>query len=219
MKKFITFILISVCFYGTAQDNPVSIARARKGNVESIYFKNNTNVTYEATIKLRNVSGYKTKSGDYSKVIKPKDSVLVIRLVPLNGKTPSLSMSYNYKPKMTKEEVTNTRNELVKYAYKKGDDLSQGIVLFERSNCSRCHIAISYLLENNIPFKWVELPTNEQIRNKNLTPELKENQILYDLINAQNGYVSYETMTPSFIVNGTYSPKQDNMMEYLKALN
>ena len=90
--------------------------------------------------------------------------------------------------------------------------------MFHKNNCPRCIKTTNYLLDNNIDFKWVQIPSNEQIVSNTAPKELLDNQsILQEKLKEKK--ISGSFTTPIFMVNGKITHSHRDLDKFLAKLN
>ena len=150
-------------------------------------------------------------------MVKAKDSTLMIKLVGLPEKKTIMQTRYRYYPEPTENEIEVKNEELAQRLFKEGDDINTGIVIFDKSDCSRCENATSYLLDNDIDFKWIPLPTNDQVRTQDMSDNLRSNRRLLSQKMQENGMFGSYT-TPVIIIDGKLTHSHSNLTEFLTTI-
>ena len=86
-------------------------------------------------------------------------------------------------------------------------DINKGIVVFSKDGCPRCHFTTSYLLDNNIDFKFI-----------NTSDSQDQNRLMWDLLRKDNPQLSSITM-PVILVDGKISYNIQDLKETVSKLN
>ena len=84
--------------------------------------------------------------------------------------------------------------------------LGEGIVIFDKNECSRCERTIAYCIENNLDFKLLNISGSE------------DNAILMWQLLEQMGYEEETVQTPVIIVNGKVTYNHEDLDLFLEAL-
>ncbi|MHA7058267.1 glutaredoxin family protein [Aquimarina sp. M1] len=214
--KALIFTLIAICTQITqAQNKEVTIIKYKNDKNYDLYAKNLSNVTQKVDLYITS-SGLKKHPEVITKSVSPKDSLLFITLEPSGGKM-KFQTAYSFVPNPTKKEMAVKEKALKKNTYKKGDNINKGIVVFDKSDCPRCDRTTSYLLDNNIDFIRVQIPTNTQTKENKAPEELKENRLLLSKKMQENGIFGRYT-TPVILVDGKLTHSHENLSEFLAGL-
>lgn len=205
MKKILTvlaFLLISNVIL--SQNKDVEIIQETIEETIKISFKNNTQETKEIELTL-NATGFENFKTPVTKEVAPSQIVHFITLKTKQGISWSLSSTYKYISKPTNEEVTLKKQRLESKVLKNVGDISKGIVVFSKDGCTRCAFATSYLVDNDIDFKMLNITENEEY-NKLMWQKLRE-----------NGTANNVTM-PVILVNGKISHSHKDLQSYITTL-
>lgn len=213
MKKYLIYIVLGVIWSIKGQESkPVIIDYHWDYGFRSLYAYNNTDLTYEVTVTLKDMVGFKEiPSKVITKLVPPQDSLLIVKLVydkkRASSVVPKNKTGFTYHPKINMDEQKALRQKMSDYVWDKKDDINKGIVVFDKPNKSRSTFTLNYLIDKNIPFKWIELPSKFIKNNKK--KQLKRNQKLFNSIIKKNDFKLYESLSPVYMINGklTYSLK------------
>ena len=87
--------------------------------------------------------------------------------------------------------------------------INEGIVIFDNVECNRCNKSTSYMLDNNINFKIVDIsPTEANAKNRDFMQKVIKEK--------DKNLTQY--ITPIFIVNGKMSHSHQDLDAFLKSL-
>ncbi|MBT8265504.1 MAG: glutaredoxin [Bacteroidia bacterium] len=204
---FLIFIsLLAITSF--SQKNDVEIL-AEKGNGTIIFIgKNNSNTTQEVTLKLEKLKGLTGYSKPITRKVPAQGRLTFVRLRSKSGKY-SYSSSYVYKPAPTAIEKAAIAAALRKKTLKNIGDIDKGIVIFNKTGCTRCSYTTSYLTDNNIDFKVINVDIKTH----------KENNALMWQTLRENGVLSTNILTPIILVDGKLVNSQGDIKEFVKTLD
>lgn len=215
MKNYIKFLFLLISFYTYSQERKVAITSQQKGNKVYFFAHNKDKVTQQITLFL-DTKGFQKHKNEITKLVKPQDSILMITLSMIPNKKHNLSNRYEYVPKPTQKEKEAKKKELQEKVFgQKGDDINKGIVVFGKDNCPRCHRTTSYLLDKNIDFKWLQIPSNHQA--KAIPTIQKQNGELLNQMLQENDFTGSFTL-PVVMVDGKLSHSHQDLEKFLKTL-
>lgn len=207
MKKYVSIIalvLITLISYSQEKEIEVISSKDDKGFILSA--KNNTNVQYEVllTVFPKNLKGY---SKPIKKLVPANSSIQMTKLLFIRNKPSSLKYNYSFKQMLTAAEKANFKNELNKKVVTELKNMSEGIVVFSKDGCSRCHYTTSFLLNNEIDFRLINTSTNNSL-----------NKLMWELVKAKTPSIEKLTM-PVILVKGKLSYNIENLKEMVSNLN
>jgi len=199
MKKLValTIVLFSITAFSQSQDIEIIADRSTDG--VTLFCKNNTNTTQQITLTLKQLEGLK----GYTEPIKKDVSAgAKVTFVELKAETEHYmyATSYTYEP----AHLANERALIIK-RLKKENNIREGIVIFNKTGCSRCSRTTSYLTDNNIDFR--VLSTKEY-----------ENKLLMTQLLLENGIITSVKM-PVMLIDGKLANNQGDLGEFLATLN
>lgn len=213
IKRTLYLVIILICNNIIAQDFAVTLSKNKIGKNYGIYATNNSNETQLVTLFVE-TKNYKPHPSEVKKTVTPKDSVLMIRLRPVPGKKSSFSLKYVYEAKPSQAEQKVKETALKKLTFIEGDDINKGIVVFDKDDCSRCDRTTSYLLDNKIPFKRIQIPTAEQRKSGKVPAHLKNNlELLWKIMGPVGRFT-----TPVIVVDGVVSHSHEDLIKFLVKL-
>ena len=216
MKVFISGLIWLISFWVQAQQYNVNLKTYKEDKSVSIYAYNNTSISHEVTLFLT-TEGYRKHSNEITKMVEPKDSVLMAKLIGIPDKGQKMTTRYRFYPRATSAERKAKEKQLDKRAIGTNDDINTGIVIFDKSDCSRCENATSYLLDQGLEFKWIPLPTNDQVSTNDMPDYLRTNRKILIQKLQENGIFGTFT-TPVIIVDGVLTHSHANLTQFLTTL-
>lgn len=98
-------------------------------------------------------------------------------------------------------EIIKKEHQLTDYT-----KLNDGVIIFDKNECSRCEQTILYCVENNIDFKLLNISENEK------------NEILMWQVLEAVGYKGETVQTPLILVNGEVTYNHEDLDGFLKTL-
>ena len=183
--------LLGICFFlqsTLAQENAIQIVVEE--TKRDLVFRGVNSSLVQQKVRLKidtvNLAGYK---GPITKYIAPNDTIVMVRLAFKNDKRWSYNTNYNYDPVPTFTQKQEVKMEVLRNV----GDLDKGIVLFYDNDCPRCNYAFTYMAENKIPFKLM-----------NIRSESKSQQLMWQLIQMEKPDLTRVQM-PVYLVNGAIS--------------
>ncbi len=203
MKNVIIIALIFFFGNSFAQEKVIEVETEKEKNSIKIFCKNNSKYTQEVTLTLKNIKGLRGYKKPIKKLIKPKSKILFYDL-SFKDKY-SYSSSTSYRRIITEEEkiaLEKKKNELLLQDF---EDINKGIIVFEKTGCARCTRATSYMLDNNIKFKML-----------NITSDMKSRELMWKLLK-DSGHEGRVT-TPVILVNGKLSHSHKDLKGFLEGL-
>lgn len=197
--------LLFLCILSTiaAQEKPITFKIAKQQEALVFTCTNTSKVTQEVTLTLTKKKGLEGYTRPIIKKVSP-NTMMEFAVFPITG-----AYSYSYKTawkenRTTQEQATITaakKEKLLKDLSK----INTGIVVFDNSDCPRCQRSTSYLLDNNIDFKLL-----------NVTDNKENNRLMWDLLKAEG--VEGTILTPVFLVDGKLSWSHEDLKGFLKGL-
>jgi glutaredoxin len=207
MKLILALLLLTTTFT-TAQNQPVKIEATEQDQKLVFICTNNSAITQEVTITLTQRKGLRGYTRPITKRVAPSTTTTLASF--------TIAGAYNYKYSTSWKEVPNIKEQQVRKeviaARTKGKilrDLSKintGIVIFDNTDCPRCQRSTAYLLDNNVPFKLL-----------NITDNKKNHKLMWDLLEAQG--VTGTINTPVILVEGELSWSHEDLPAFLKSLH
>lgn len=203
---FSTVLFLFVVTQDTlAQDYPVRIDVEKGKTSIRFYAINDLSVTQEVKLELIDIKGLKGYSKPITKSV-PAGSRRLMTSVVIGGAY-SYRSSYTYIPKPSQAERFAIKKRKEEKLLKENENIMKGIVVFEKNNCSRCNMSTSYLLDNNIDFKIIDVSDGDG----------KGNRLMWDLIK-KDGFKEGKILTPVFLVNGELSHTHKDLKGFLEDL-
>jgi glutaredoxin len=200
----LTFLLISSISF--AQEKAVEVIYTQDEDGFTFSAKNNRNVQHELTLTITptNLKGYKKP---ITKLVPANSTVDITKLYLVPNKKGSFKYSYSFQPKMTADEKMDQEKKLAEKTLSEIGDINKGIVVFSKDGCPRCHFTTTYLLDNNIDFKFI-----------NTSDSQDQNRLMWDLLRKDNPQLSSITM-PVILVDGKISYNIQDLKETVSKLN
>ena len=205
MKLFsFLFILFSFSSFSFSQEKSIKIITTKneKGIVYSVI--NFTSISQQVTLKVT-TTNLRGNINKVTKTVNPNDTLILKKLYFIKNKKWTQSYNYTYQPKPTIEENLTYQEKLSDKFTMKFHDMNQGIVVFSKDGCPRCHFTTNYLLDNNIDFKYLDTTNNEEA-----------NQLMWKVLKEKN--INEEIIMPVIIVNGKIAYNIDDLEDYVIAL-
>lgn len=210
MSRVVLLIgFLSVCLSSSvfAQSSAVSVEKVEANGAIELFCINNKNQPLEVTLKLdqhKNLKGY---SKPVTKTIAPGARISFLKLKATGRYTYRYSTSYTMK--RSAGSGVASRGGVKPVAPKQDfGDIKKGIVVFDKSNCSRCSMATSYLTDAGIDFKIIDVSRANSEGNILMWQLLQEEKV-----NAKKGI-----MTPVILVDGELSHTHKNLRKFLEKL-
>ncbi|MBT8266565.1 MAG: hypothetical protein KJO41_06305 [Bacteroidia bacterium] len=169
----------------------------------SVICFNNSEVTQEVVLTLKEVKGLKGYSKPITKTLAPKSKINFIDLT--YDYVYSYKLAYSKKPVITSEEKTKKLKEKNAHLLEDYTKINEGIVIFDDTECTRCSFATNFMMENNIDFKIVDISKNEE----NL-------KLMWKTIREKG--LSLKVKTPVIMVNGEVSHSHNDLQQFLEGL-
>lgn len=202
--QLLTFLLISSIAF--SQEKAVEVIYAQDEEGFTFSAKNNRNVQYELTLTITptNLSGYKDP---IKKLVPANSTVALTELYFVKNKKGSFEYSYSFEPRMTENEIAQREKRLAEKSASQISDINQGIVVFSKDGCPRCHFTTTYLLDNNIDFRYI-----------NTTEDVDQNRLMWELLKKDNPQLRSVTL-PVILVDGEISYNIQDLKETVSNLN
>lgn len=202
--QLLTFLLISSIAF--SQEKAVEVIYAQDEEGFTFSAKNNRNVQYELTLTITptNLSGYKDP---IKKLVPANSTVTLTELYFVKNKKGSFEYSYSFEPRMTENEIAQREKRLAEKSASQISDINQGIVVFSKDGCPRCHFTTTYLLDNNIDFRYI-----------NTTEDVDQNRLMWELLKKDNPQLTSVTL-PVILVDGEISYNIQDLKETVSNLN
>ncbi|WP_111307773.1 glutaredoxin family protein [Confluentibacter sediminis] len=204
-NKLLTVIFALGTVIGFSQNKNIEILNTQndKGFIVSVI--NNSSVQQEVTLTIvpTNLTGYKEP---ITKLVPSKTTIEIIKLFFIKNKGGSFSTKYSYKPSLTEKEKIAYNKKLEEKIKNDIGNIEKGIVVFSKDGCSRCHYTTSFLLDNNIDFKLI-----------NVTKDDKQNLFMWELLKKENPIIKNLTM-PVILLDGKISYNIDDLKGFVGKL-
>lgn len=202
--QLLTFLLISSIAF--SQEKAVEVIYAQDEEGFTFSAKNNRNVQYELTLTITptNLSGYKDP---IKKLVPANSTVALTELYFVKNKKGSFEYSYSFEPRMTENEIAQREKRLAEKSASQISDINQGIVVFSKDGCPRCHFTTTYLLDNNIDFRYI-----------NTSEDVDQNRLMWELLKKDNPQLRSVTL-PVILVDGEISYNIQDLKETVSNLN
>jgi len=203
MRTFISALIFFVSITTFSQQKDIEFKVEDKDNALSVICFNNSDVTQEVVLSIKEIKGLKGYSKPIKKVLPPNSKLLFIDL--------TYEYVYSYKLAYSKKQVVSQEEKALILAKKESfqlEDVSkinEGIVIFDDIECSRCSYATNYMLEHNITFKIVDISKS------------KENLNLMWKTIKEKGQ-SLKVKTPVIMVDGELSHSHVDLQQFLEGL-
>jgi len=189
---FLSFLLITT--FSFSQEKPIEIIVVKENGKLIFNCVNNSKYPYEITFKIKEAKGLRGNRYPITKIIEPQ-TTQQLKTFTFKG---SYSYDYSFNHKIPSDVFKDPSFELTD-----GTKINEGIVVFNNTDCSRCNRTTSYLLENDIDFKLIDVSNNTE--NKNLMRSIVRG----------SGHKG-EYVTPVILINGELSHSHENLMTFLK---
>lgn len=206
--KHLYFLILSVFLPATiiAQDYPVRIETEKGSSSLQFYAVNDLSETQEVELTLTEHKGLKGYTKPVVKTVAPGARRLMISVTFSGAYT--YNTSYRWVPKPNKAEQLEKKKELEEKILDEFGDISTGIIVFEKNNCSRCNLSTSFLLDNNIDFKIIDVSQDGD-----------GNRLMWEYIRKEKSYEKGKSiLTPAFLVDGKFSHTHKDLRAFLKSL-
>lgn len=199
MKKLTTSLIVLLSFSAFSQSKDIEIIADRGDNSVTFFGKNNTNTSQQITLTLKQLEGL---DGYTEPIQKDVPAGAKMKFAELTIKTEGYmyGTAYTNEPSHLAKEKALTIKRL-----KKEKNIREGIVIFNKTGCSRCSRTTGYLTDNNIEFR--VLSTKE-----------RENKILMTQLLRENG-IFKSVLMPVMLIDGKLANNQGNLDEFLETLN
>jgi glutaredoxin len=202
MKKIFCFHLFIVCaLFAFSQEKDVQVIVEQTEH--DLIFKgiNSSLVQQKVILNIDtvNLKGYK---GEITKYIPAKDTIVMIRLAFNNNKPWSYSTNYIFDAVPTIAQKVEFKNEVLSNVI----DMDKGIVLFYDNGCPRCNYAYTYMQENNIPFRLMDIKS-----------ESESEQLMWRLIKLEKPDLTGVQM-PVYLINGNISYNIEDLKGFTASL-
>lgn len=166
-------ILLLLCIVSsiTAQEKTIIFKAVKQQEALLFRCTNTSKVTQEVTLTLTKKEGLKGYTKPITKKVAPHTSMEFARFPIVGAYSYSYTTSWQ-ENRTTQEQATITaakKEKLLKDLSK----INTGIVVFDNSDCPRCQRSTSFLLDNNIDFKLL-----------NVTDSKENNRLMWDLLKA-----------------------------------
>ena len=208
MKNLTNLLLfLALSFQMSAQSVKVSTKKNPEKKQIEFFVSNNADFTQEVTLYFPLIKGLKGYDGPVTKQVAPKSKELFLTL--------TWEYIFDYKYGIKKKQI-KTESDLAKMAERKNpyllkdfSKINEGIVIFDNVECNRCNKSTSYMLDNNINFKIVDIsPTEANAKNRDFMQKVIKEK--------DKNLTQY--ITPIFIVNGKMSHSHQDLDAFLKSL-
>ena len=93
------------------QEYNVNLKTFKTDKTIAIYAYNTTSITHKVTLFLT-TEGFREHKGEISKMVKPKDSTLMVKLIRISNKESKMKTRYRFYPKPTERELEAKKDEL-----------------------------------------------------------------------------------------------------------
>jgi len=207
MKHLYSLILLAFLSSTViAQDYPVRIEVEKGKSSVQFYAVNDLSETQEVEFTLTEKKGLKGYTKPVVKTVAPGARRLMIS-VTFSGAY-SYSTSYRWVSKPNKTEQIAKAKQLKEKVLNEFGNIKKGIVVFEKNNCSRCNMSTSFLLDNDIDFKMIDV-----------TQDGDGNRLMWEYIRKDKSYKEGESiLTPAFLVDGKFTHSHKDLRAFLASL-
>ena len=208
-----TLILVVLMISGAmlkAQSEKLEIKEERKGNSITFFAKSYTRELLEVEFDIEGKGFVSNKElpMKFSISNMQKKEIATITRVP--GENLEYTVNYTYGNSLPanikpKEKIDMTPKETPQ-ADLSEEELKSGLVLFTQKTCGRCIYATNFLLENNIPFRQLDVNTN------------KANSHLMWKILVDAGFNEKSIQMPVILVDGKWAKNTADIQTYMNTL-
>ena len=208
MKNITSIFWIAIfasCFMTYAQEYQVELLSSQNEKGFVLSAKNNSSIQQEVTLTLetKNLRGYKEP---IKKLVEAGKTLEMITLYFIPGKASDFSTSYQFNPKPTDSEIAAQDEKLKAKTLENVEDIENGITLFYQDGCPRCAFATTYMLDNDIDFKLIDV-----------TDQNENNAAMWELLIKKNPELD-EVIFPVFIINGDISYNIEDLGNFTDTL-
>lgn len=209
MKIFILLFLMTSCVL-SAQKDKLEIKEVAKGNSITFFAKSYTRelLEVEFNIEGKGFTCNKLLPLKFKIANLQKNEIATITRNPEEDFEYKISYSYspvyppNFKPK---ERVDITLKEEA-HADISEEELRNGLVLFTRKSCDICSHVINFLVENNIPFREIDVHSKKA-----------NTKIMWKML-VENGFTDKTINMPVVFKDGKWEKNIDDIDKFLKSL-
>lgn len=209
MKKHLFFstLFLFVSLFAFGQSVKVKTKKNPEKKQIEFFVINDSDFTQEVTLYFAEIKGLKGYDEPVTKQVAPKDKTLFLTL--------TWDYIYDYKYGIKKKEI-RTDTDLAKMAAEKDphmlmdfSKINEGIVIFDNVECKRCNLATSYMLDQGMDFKIVDITPNEK--------NAKNRDFMQKTIKEKDKNLA-QYITPIFIVNGKMTHSHKDLLAFIKSL-
>ena len=201
MKKIILLLIISLPIISISQTDVLEISVDEKDNILVFKGQNNSDKAIEATLQLKDISGLRASTRPQTVTIEAEESKTITTAAIKGEYSYQYNSNYKVVEKALPQRSLITQN---KYPLENLEEINNGIVVFDKTDCPRCNRTVSFLSENKIPFKTIDIRKN------------KKGLALMNKLLIEDGNESNFT-TPVILVNGEISYSHENLEDFLSS--
>jgi glutaredoxin len=201
----ITISLGLLVFLGHSQKKDIEVVNKQTDKGFILSAVNNSKVQQEVTLTVaaKNLKGYKAP---ITKLVPAKTTVEMVTLLFVKNKQASFQCSYTFKPKLSDAEKKLQAKRLEEKVTKDIGNINEGIVVFSKDGCSRCHLTTSFMLDNNIDFKMINTSAGDE-----------NDRFMWDMIKKDNPLIKRLTM-PVILIDGKISYNINDLKGFVAKL-
>lgn len=192
MKYLVLIGILIYSFNVKSQNNDVLFFEKNLNNTLNFYVVNTTKTKQEVELQIVNSKGLRGDKKPQTKEIAPRDTLLFYTFSIIGA------YSYNYNIKATPLfEIEQVSSDLE-------TNFDKGVVIFFKPDCPRSQRTLSYLIENDIEFKILNVTENKDypVLMMQLLKEKRKSskQLLYPVV-LVNGEVYFNFDIPQSFQN------------------
>ena len=205
MKHLITLLLGTIGFSMFSQSVPVDVISEKTESGYTLKAINNTEVAREFTLTLttENLNGY---TNPIKVVVPPKSTVTAAELTKVPNEYVNLKFKFSHKAIPAKKTTTAEAKKTKEGVMTSLKVTPEDIVVFTKEDCDICDVVISYLNENKINFKQINVSKN---------PE--NHRSMWDLVRIENPNAE-KVSIPVFLVKGKLNYNEKDIQGFVQGL-
>ena len=205
---FFFYCFIAAGALGFAQEKPVAVAVEERGNHLVFEVTNTTTITREITLTLTKREGLRGNARPVTKVVGAGQTVPFYNMTFKGPYRWSYKSNHKPKPTVAEQEALDEAKLAYMIDSLNDIDITKGILVFDKTGCPRCHMTTSYLMDNNIDFKLLNVTENTEYQ-KLMWALLRKNNVSPD---------TKEILMPVIMINGKLTHTHEDLRTFLKTI-
>ena len=195
--KIVLFVslLYAGLLYGQSKD--IRIDTVRDNDTIIFFASNNSAYEQDVTVAITKAQGLDGFMQPLTVRLQPNTTDVYHKLV-INKE--DFDFDFDYANSFPSEKLIQKNFNV------DGVTINQGIVVFEKDECSRCMATIAFLKKNNISHQVLNISANTFY-----------NQLMWELLSL-NGVYEIKVQTPIILVDGEISHSHKDLMAFLKQI-